>query len=137
MTDKHLDDEEVRGSLFTNKVSAGFPSPSQDESKEVLDLNDLLIKRPAATFFLRVSGNSMIQAGIHDGDILVVDRSLKPISGKIVIASLNGELTVKRLEIKGKTLRLVAESKRYKPIDITEDADLRIWGVVTSVIHFV
>lgn len=120
--------------FFQHAVSAGFPSPAEDEM-EVLDLNELLIKHPSATFFLRVSGSSMIKAGIHDHDILVVDRSLEPINGKVVIATLNGELTVKRLYKKGNRVQLVAENDAYAPIDITEEMDFRIWGVVTNVIH--
>lgn len=121
--------------FYQSPVSAGFPSPAQDEMEEKLDLNQLLIKRPAATFFLRVSGSSMIKAGIHHDDILVVDRSLEPAHGKIVIASINGELTVKRLHISPGKVQLVAENDAYRPIDITNEMDMRIWGVVTSVIH--
>lgn len=120
--------------LYQHAISAGFPSPAEDEM-EVLDLNELLIKRPSATFFLRVSGSSMIKAGIHDRDILIVDRSLEPVNGKVVIAAVNGELTVKRLRKEGHRLQLVAENDAYAPIDITEEMDFRIWGVVTAVIH--
>lgn len=123
--------------LLTSSVSAGFPSPAENEIEKDLDLNEYLIKHPAATFFLRVSGTSMIKAGIHHNDILVVDRSLEPMNGKVVIASLNGELTVKRLLKTGNRVQLVAENDDYFPIDITEECDLRIWGVVTSVIHAV
>lgn len=123
--------------FYAERISAGFPSPAQNEEEEVLDLNELLIKHPAATFFLRVSGNSMIKAGIHSNDILVVDRSLEARHGKIVIASLNGELTVKRLHRTGLRVQLIAENDGYAPIDITEEMDFRIWGVVTSVIHAV
>jgi DNA polymerase V len=123
--------------FYEERISAGFPSPAQNEGEETLDLNELLIKHPAATFFLRVSGNSMIKAGIHNNDILVVDRSLEPLHGKIIIASLNGELTVKRLHRTGARVQLVPENDAYAPIDITEEMDLRIWGVVTSVIHSV
>lgn len=123
--------------LYESRISAGFPSPADDQVEERLDLNELLIKRPSATFFLKVSGSSMVKAGIHHGDIVVVDRSLEPSNGKIVIASLNGELTVKRLHIEGNRVRLIAESDLYVPIDISKEVDFRIWGVVTSVIHFV
>lgn len=121
--------------FYTHAISAGFPSPADDDMGETLDLNELLIKHPSATFFLKVSGTSMINAGIHDGDILIVDRSIEPSDGKIVIASVNGELTVKRLSAKGKKFKLVAENEMYAPIDITEDMELRFWGVVTNVIH--
>jgi DNA polymerase V len=123
--------------LYQERISAGFPSPAEDDMEDKLDLNELLIKHPSATFFLRVSGSSMIKAGIHNNDILVVDRSLEPTHGKIVIASINGELTVKRLRCEGKKIQLVAENDAYPPIDITEDLDFRVWGVVTSVVHYV
>lgn len=123
--------------FFENGVSAGFPSPAENEIESELDLNELLIKHPSATFFLRVSGSSMIKAGIHHNDILVVDRSLEPVSGKVVIASINGELTVKRLVKTGSQVKLIAENDAYKPIDITGEEDFRIWGVVTNVIHSV
>jgi len=123
--------------LYQHAISAGFPSPAEDDVEERLDLNELLIKHPSATFFLKVSGSSMIRAGIHDNDILIVDRSLEPAHGKIVIASVNGELTVKRLSCKDKKIELVAENDAYLPIEISEEADFRIWGVVTNVIHSV
>ena len=123
--------------FYQDLISAGFPSPAQNDSEETLDLNELLVQHPSATFFLRVTGVSMINAGIHHDDILVVDRSLEPAHGKIVIASINGELTVKRLYRSGNQVKLVAENEAYAPIDITEEMDLRIWGVVTSVIHSV
>jgi len=123
--------------LYSHTVSAGFPSPAEDDKEERLDLNELLIKHPSSTFFLRVSGSSMIKAGIHHQDILVVDRSLEPLDGRIVIASLNGELTVKRLKCIGKQVMLVAENDGYPPINITEEMDFRVWGVVTNVIHAV
>lgn len=120
--------------FYSSMVSAGFPSPAEDDL-ENLDLNELLIKHPSATFFLKVSGSSMIKAGIHHNDILIVDRSLEPTNGKIVIASVNGELTVKRLRIEGKKIKLIGENDNYSPIDISEEFDFRIWGVVTNVIH--
>lgn len=121
--------------LYQSRVAAGFPSPADDEIEDKLDLNQLLIKHPSATFFLRVSGSSMIKAGIHHQDILIVDRSVEPTHGKIVIASVNGELTVKRLNCQGKKIQLLAENDAYPSIDITEAADFHIWGVVTNVIH--
>lgn len=121
--------------FYQHAISAGFPSPAEDDASEKMDLNELLIKHPSATFFLRVSGSSMLKAGIHHNDILVVDRSIEPSHGKIVIACVNGELTVKRLRCEGKKVQLVAENDAYFPIDITESMDLRFWGVVTSVIH--
>jgi DNA polymerase V len=121
--------------LYQSSVSAGFPSPAENDIEDTLNLNELLIKRPAATFFLRVSGFSMIRAGIHHNDILIVDRSLEPVHGKIVIAAVNGELTVKKLYRKGKKIQLLAENEAYAPIEITEETELHIWGVVTNVIH--
>lgn len=121
--------------LYQSCVAAGFPSPADSDMERALDLNELLIKNPTATFFVRVSGLSMSKVGIHPNDILVVDRSLPAIHGKIVIAAVNGELTVKRLFKEGKKVQLVAENDAYPPIEITEGTELYIWGVVTSVIH--
>lgn len=121
--------------LFSCGVSAGFPSPADDYIGQQLDLNDLLIKNPAATFFVRVAGDSMTGVGINDNDILVVDRSLEPVHGKIIIAAINGELTVKRLVKTDTSCRLMAENPNYPPIEITEDLTCVAWGVVTSVIH--
>jgi len=121
--------------LFSSKVSAGFPSPADDHMERKLDLNDYLIKCPAATFFVRATGNSMIGAGIHPDDILIVDRSLKPNNGKIVIAALNGELTVKRINKESDKLKLMPENSEFSPIEIRENDDFHIWGVVTNVIH--
>lgn len=123
--------------FYQHSVSAGFPSPAEDDVENKLDLNEMLIKHPSATFFLRVSGSSMINAGIHHNDILIVDRSLEPADGKVVIASVNGELTVKRLSKAGNKILLIAENDAYRPIEITGEVDFRIWGVVTNVIHSV
>lgn len=121
--------------LFSSKVSAGFPSPADDYLEGMLDLNEHLIQHPAATFFVRVTGDSMIGAGIHADDILVVDRSLEATSGRIVIVALDGELTVKRLHMVADDIRLLPENPAYQPIVIKEENELHIWGVVTSVIH--
>lgn len=121
--------------FYQHTISAGFPSPAENDKEDKLDLNELLIKHPVATFFLRVSGSSMIKAGIHHNDILIVDRSIEPTSGRVVIAAVNGELTVKRLLIERNKIQLVAENNSYPPIEITEEMDLVIWGVVTNVIH--
>ncbi|HER62419.1 MAG TPA: translesion error-prone DNA polymerase V autoproteolytic subunit [Desulfobacteraceae bacterium] len=121
--------------LFLSGVSAGFPSPAEDYIDRRLDLNELLIKNPAATFFVRVAGDSMTGAGIHHDDILVVDRSLEATSGRIVIAVYNGELTVKRLIQDKNSIRLVAENPDYSPLIIDQDNGCEVWGVVTSVIH--
>jgi DNA polymerase V len=123
--------------LYASKVQAGFPSPADDFMEGKLDLNKHLVKHPTATFFVRVSGDSMIDAGIHPDDILVVDRSLEPKHGKIVIAALDGELTVKRLHKTSSKTYLMPENKRYSPIEVTEESEMSTWGVVTNVIHSV
>ncbi|MCF8298570.1 MAG: translesion error-prone DNA polymerase V autoproteolytic subunit, partial [Saprospiraceae bacterium] len=100
-----------------------------------IDLNEHLIKNPSSTFLLKVKGDSMTDAGINDSDILIVDRSIEPSDGKIVIGVVDGEFTVKRIVKKGKKLFLQAENKDYKPIEITEDMDFKIWGIVSYAIH--
>jgi SOS-response transcriptional repressors (RecA-mediated autopeptidases) len=129
-------DEAREGSpLYLCPIPAGWPSPAEDYIEDTLDLHKFAVRNEAATFFLRASGDSMIGAGILDGDILVVDRSISPVSGKIVIAAIDGELTVKRLSKKGKRLLLIPENPNYEPIDITHHEDTRIWGVVTFALH--
>jgi DNA polymerase V len=126
----------VKFPIFINKVSAGFASPADDYIEKALDLNELLVQKPAATFFVRVQGDSMIGVGIHPNDVLVVDRSIEPIDGKVVIASINGELTVKTLvKNPDDTWKLQAENRDYPDIALTDELDLVIWGVVTSVVH--
>jgi len=122
-------------SLFETRVSAGFPSPASDYEEDKLDLNKHLIKHPAATFFVRAIGDSMVRAGIHCGDLLVVDRSLEPRDKSIVIAVVNGELTVKRIRIRKKKITLEPENKNYSAQEINENMEFEVWGVVTSVIH--
>lgn len=121
--------------FYTSSVSAGFPSPADDYIESRQDLNQLLVKNPIATYFLKVSGNSMINAGIHSGDVLVVDKSIEAREGRIVIAEVNGELTVKRLEKIKNKLYLLAENPDYEPILVDSDCEFQIWGVVTYVIH--
>lgn len=123
--------------LFASRVPAGFPSPADDYIDQRLDLNDHLIHHPAATFFVRVSGDSMTGANLHDGDLLIVDRALEPVDGRIVIAAVNGELTVKRLSLREGTAWLVPENPAYQPLLLTEGLDCVVWGVVTQVIHAV
>ena len=117
------------------KVQAGFPSFADDAIEDHIDLNKHLIKHPAATFFVRVTGNSMIGAGIHDNDLLIVDRSLNPSHRKIVIAVVEGFLTVKRLIIKDNKAFLYAENDEFGPIILNPETGTHIWGVVTNVIH--
>jgi DNA polymerase V len=120
--------------LFLDAVPAGFPSPATDYCERKLDLNELCVQKPAATYFVRAQGDSMVDAGIFPGDVLVVDRSIDASHGDIVIAAVNGELTVKRLETKPQT-RLVPMNRQHAPIVIPEEADLEIFGVATNVIH--
>jgi DNA polymerase V len=121
--------------LFASPISAGFPSPADDYVEKKLDLNDHLVRNWQATFYLRVSGDSMIGAGIHNGDLLIVDRSLTATHKKIVVAIVQGELLVKRLLCVNGKVSLAAENPNYPPIEITPDLGFEIWGVVTNVIH--
>jgi DNA polymerase V len=121
--------------VFLGRLAAGFPSPADDYIEGRLDLNRHLIKHPAATFFVRVSGDSMIDAGIHHGDLLVVDRSLDAVDGNVIVAALDGELTVKRLSTRGESLRLLPANADYQPIEILTQQSFEIFGVVTNVIH--
>lgn len=121
--------------LFASRVPAGFPSPADDHQEDALDLNEHLVRHPAATFFVRVQGDSMTGAGIHHGDLLVVDRSLEPKSGAVVVAVVNGELTVKRLRVDAGGVWLLPENPAYPPLEIRDGLDLTIWGVVAHVVH--
>jgi len=121
--------------LFQSRVPAGFPSPADDYVETSLDLSQKLIGKEEATFFVRVAGGSMIDAGIHDQDILVVDRSVEPENGSIVVAALDGELTVKRYEVQSGYPYLVPEAEEYDPIPIQDGQELVVWGVVQHVIH--
>lgn len=121
--------------LMLCRVQAGFPSPADDYVDQALDLNDYIVRNPPATYFVRACGDSMLEAGIRDRDLLVVDRSIDPRPGHIVIASVQGEFTVKSLERRGGRLWLVPANPRYPATEVTQDSDLDIWGVVTHVIH--
>lgn len=121
--------------LYASRVSAGMPLPADELTEGRIDLNEHLMQNPESTFFVRVSGDSMIDVGIHPGDLLIVDRSLRPHSGKIIIAVVNGELTVKRLIKKENRLFLMPENPNYPAFEITEEMSFMIWGVVTNVIH--
>ncbi len=121
--------------MYGTPVKAGFPSPAEDYIEDHLDLNEHLIAHPNATFFVRVSGESMLNAGIQDGDTLVVDKSLEAAHGDIVIAALNGEFTVKRLVYRNAQPWLIPCNPQYSDIELTEDMETHIWGVVTSVVH--
>lgn len=121
--------------LISSKVSCGFPSPADDYCEETLNLNDLLIEHPSATFFLRAKGDSMLGAGIHNNDLLIVDRSIPPKNNHVVIAAIDGELTAKRLKTQGKRVFLMAENPNFPPIELKKDNHVHFWGVVSSVIH--
>lgn len=121
--------------LSLSRVPAGFPSPAEDYVEGTLDLNEHLIAHREATFFMRVKGHSMAGAGIADGDLLVVDRALEAGDGDIVVAVLDGELTVKRLWRRGGRVRLVAENPAFDPIELKDGQELVVWGVVTSLIR--
>jgi DNA polymerase V len=122
-------------SFFEAVVPAGFPSPATDYEEDKLDLNRYLIKHPAATFFIKAKGDSMIGAGIGCGDLLVVDRSLEAKDKNVIIAVVNGELTVKRIRIRGRKITLEPENGNYSIQEITRDTRFEVWGVVTNVIH--
>lgn len=120
--------------LIDTGISAGFPSPADDFKEERLSLDDELIKNKEATFFARVSGQSMIGAGLNDNDLLVIDRSLEPANNKIAVCFLDGEFTVKRLKVTKEGVWLLPENPNYKPIEVSEENNLVIWGIVTNVI---
>ncbi len=127
-------ESELKIPFIKEGVSAGFPSPAADFMETNIDLNKELSENPLATFYIKVKGNSMIDAGINDKDVLVVDRSLEPQNNKIAICFIDGEFTVKRILIEKESLYLVPENPNYPPIKITEENELIIWGIVTYVI---
>ncbi|WP_240224618.1 translesion error-prone DNA polymerase V autoproteolytic subunit [Rheinheimera hassiensis] len=119
--------------LFSDTVAAGFPSPAQDYIEQNIDLNSLCIRHPAATFFVRAGGDSMIDIGIHSGDLLVVDRSIVATHGEVIVASLDGEFTVKELCIRP-TTQLLPYNSKYAPIPLSDNSDFQVFGVVVHVI---
>lgn len=123
--------------LYSSKITAGQPGMIDDPIETLIDLNEHLIKNPLATFLVKATGKSMIDAGINENDILIVDRIIQPTHGKIIIAAIDGQLTVKRLHKKNNELILFPENKAFKPIKISEENEFLIWGVVTNVIHAV
>lgn len=137
VTDTWTAQEEIscRHPLFLSRVPAGFPSPADDYVEASLDLSEHLIRNEKATFFVRVAGDSMREAGIHDGDILVVDRSVEPEDESVVVAALDGELTVKRYEVRSGYPYLMPEADGYDPIPIRDGQELIVWGVVQHVVH--
>jgi DNA polymerase V len=132
--------KELKLPLFATRLRAGFPSPADDYLDKKIDLNNYLVEHPAATFLVRIDGDSMTGAGIYPGDIAIVDRSLvesdiKAMHNKIVLAVLDGEFTIKRLSVKGKSVMLLPENDKYQPIPVNERGDFTIWGVVKHCIR--
>ena len=127
--------KQINTPVFLDKVSAGFPSPVTDYMENKLDLNEYLIRHPAATFIVKASGSSMVNADIYSGDLLIVDRSVTPKSNNIVIASIFGDLTVKKLKKKEKSFFLISANDEYPSIEVKEEMECFIWGVVTYIIH--
>ena len=126
--------EELFLPVLSAGISAGFPSPAMDFMDVSIDLNQLMIKHPSATFFGRVQGTSMLDAGISDGDLLVIDRSLSPANNKIAVCFIDGEFTIKRIQKEVDCCWLMPANEKYKPIKVTNDNDFLVWGIVTHVI---
>jgi len=124
----------LRLPFVENGISAGFPSPADDFLDSSIDLNQALIKNKDATFYGRVRGESMIDAGMNDGDLLIIDKSINPTDGRIAVCFIDGEFTVKRIKIEKDVIWLIAENKNYKPIKVTKENDFIIWGIVINVI---
>ncbi len=125
----------VFAKIMTTPVRAGFPNPADDARGVALDLNELVVKHPISTYYLRVEGDSMVGAGIVEGDIVVVDKSLNPKNGDIVVAAVDGDFTLKHLKRDGQKAWLVAANPDYAPIALHEALDAQLWGVVTYIIH--
>ena len=121
--------------LAGTAIAAGFPSPAEEYLDLALDLNKELIRHPAATFYARVKGDSMVDAGIQDGDLLVIDKALEPKEGSVAVCYLDGEFTVKRLAVQEEGVYLMPANEEFKPIRITEENDFLVWGIVAYVIH--
>ena len=121
--------------LYTTSISAGFPSPAEDHMDVSLDINEYLVKHPSSTFYIYVKGDSMINSGIFDGDLMIVDRSLEVKSNSIVVAVINGEFTVKKIKKDSGNIYLIPDNKSYKPILLENSMDFQIWGIVTHTIH--
>lgn len=124
-------DSELILPIADEGIKAGFPSPAQDFMDLAIDLNKELVKNPAGTFYGRVKGDSMIDAGIYDGDILIIDKSLEPRDGDMAVCFIDGEFTIKYIKIEKKTITLMPANEQYRPIKVTEENDFLIWGIVT------
>ena len=121
--------------MFSDSVQAGFPSPAEDHLDLDLNLNDYLVQNPSATFCVKAIGESMKDAGIKSGDIMIVDKSLEPKNRSIVLAVIDGEFTVKRVNVNNDELYLMPENSNFPPIKITKEMDFQVWGIVTYIIH--
>ena len=127
-------DEKMEMPYVSSGIKAGFPSPAADFDEVRISLDQIVVKNKAATFYAKASGNSMIGAGIEDGDVLVIDRSLEPVNNKIAVCFIDGEFTVKRIKIEKDSICLAPENDAFEPIQITESNQLLIWGIVTYVL---
>ena len=132
-TQSHKDDPDML--RLSRKIETGFPSPAGDHLEKALSLEELIVLRPTSTFYVRAEGNAMKASGIYNGDILVVDRSLHPRNGSIIIVSLNEEVIIRRLAKKGNRIFLVSGDIRYAPIPVNEGTEWTVWGVATHLIH--
>lgn len=127
-------DTELELTFADQGIRAGFPSPAEDYVNEKMDLNKVLVDHPAATFYARVVGDSMSGEGIDDGDLIIIDKSLRPVDGDLAVCCLDGEFTLKRLRIRAGKVSLVPSNPAYPLIEISGDVDFRIWGIVTHTI---
>lgn len=132
---KSCAESSIRLPLFSSRVSAGFPSPADDLLESHLDLNHYLISQPAATFFMRFEGEPMLESGLQQGDLLIVDRSIEITEQKIIVAAVNGDLVIRRVSRNRRRLQLLSENPNSQVISITQDTEFQIWGVVTYVIR--
>ena len=133
-----IDDSESQSTtLFESKIQAGFPSPAQGSFGDAIDLNRELISNPAATFCARVIGNSMIDAGINDGDLLIIDKSLTPHNGDIAVCFIDGDFTVKRITIKDDGVYLTPANKQFPELYVSPESNFTVWGVVSHIIHHI
>ena len=128
--------EGIKIPVLNTSIPAGFPSPAESFLDDKLDLQELLIKNPSSTYCFWVDGNSMIEAGIFDKDLIIVDYSLEPVNGDIVVGVIDGEFTLKQIQVSGKKLFLKPRNNEFKPIEITESMNFQIRGVITKAIHF-
>ncbi len=129
-----IEEKTVGPQFFEDRVQAGFPSPAQGEYADSIDLNRALITNPAATFCARVIGNSMVEAGINEGDLLIIDRSLTPHDGNIAVCFVDGDFTVKRLSVRDDGIYLTPANAKFPELRVSEDSNFQVWGVVSHII---